>query len=365
MSKIFALYLPQFHEIEENDRWWGKGFTEWTNVKKAVPYYNGHVQPKVPYNRNYYDLSKVSSIEWQAKIAKEHEISGFCIYHYYSLGKHLLEKPAELLNSTPTIDIDYFFSWANHDWRRNWYDYNKELLWKQEYGTDKDFEAHFLYLLKFFKDERYLKIENKPVFVIYKTMDIENIDVMMKIWNKLAVENGFDGVFFTSTAGGFGYDIRDINYDAFFEFEPDCSTYNNPSKIWKFKYTLQGHLRTFRNKYLPDSLKKIKFFVNYDYITNLSKNRTPDRENIFLGAFTNWDNTPRHKYNGRIIHGSNPRKFQEYIETQMKKSALLSNNIIIINAWNEWSEAAYLEPDEEWGYGYLEAVKKAKTNIEQ
>ena len=167
-TKILALYLPQFHQIPENDEWWEEGFTEWNVVKRAKKLSKYSIQPRIPLEMNYYDLSKVESIRKQAVLAKEYNVDGFVIYSYYSNGKMLLEKPAKIILDHPDIDVKYCFSWANHDWRRNWFQYNKELLRAQEYAaTDEQILEHFYYMLDFFKDTRYIKIDNKPVLLTH------------------------------------------------------------------------------------------------------------------------------------------------------------------------------------------------------
>ena len=163
--KIIALYLPQFHEIPENNEWWGKGFTEWTNVKTAKPSFKGQYQPRIPLNNNYYNLTDVRAQEWQAKLAKEYGIYGFCYYHYWFEGKMLLEKPAEIMLKNLSVDMPFCFCWANHTWLRAWADKSNRTLIKQTYGTEEDWINHFNYLLPFFKDERYIKEDGKPIMV--------------------------------------------------------------------------------------------------------------------------------------------------------------------------------------------------------
>lgn len=168
---IWALNLPQFYETKENNEWWGKGFTEWTNVKKAKPLFPGHEQPMEPLNDFYYDLSKKETIKWQAELAKKYSVSGFVYYHYWYDGRHLLEKPCEVLRDTPDIDIQYCFCWANHSWTRAWNGKNQDVMVQQVYGTEKEWENHLQYLLTFFRDKRYLKFDNMPVLFIYNAHD--------------------------------------------------------------------------------------------------------------------------------------------------------------------------------------------------
>ena len=193
-TKVLALHLPQYHRIPENDRWWGEGFTDWVNVRKAKPLFQGHEQPVVPLNNNYYDLSDTAAIRWQAQLAKQYGVYGFCYYHYWFSGRKLLEKPCELLLDHKDIDIKYCFCWANESWARTWDGKEHDVLMKQVYGGREDWTAHFDYLLPFFQDERYIRIDNKPVIFIYSCHRIADFDDVVAWWDELARENGFDGV---------------------------------------------------------------------------------------------------------------------------------------------------------------------------
>lgn len=190
--KLYAYYLPQFHCIPENDEWWGKGFTEWTNVKKAKALFYNHKQPKKPLNDNYYSLDNIETLEWQSKLLNDYKIDGLIFYHYYFCGKKLLEKPAEMLLKNKNIKIEFFFCWANHSWFRSW-EGSKKLLLEQKYGREKEWDEHFEYLLDFFKDSRYQKRDNKPIFMIHKS-EFKEKKEMFDYFDKKCKENGFDGI---------------------------------------------------------------------------------------------------------------------------------------------------------------------------
>ena len=193
--KIIPFYLPQFHTIPENDKWWGEGFTEWTNVKKAVPLYPGHDQPRVPLGELYYDLLDDNVKIQQAKLAKKYGIFGFCYYHYwFEGGKQLLEKPAEQMLANKSVDLPFCFCWANENWSKNWDGGNREVIMRQDYGKQADWEKHFQYLLQFFRDERYITVNGKPLLVIYKPEEIIDVYQMSTYWRKRAVEEGFPGL---------------------------------------------------------------------------------------------------------------------------------------------------------------------------
>ncbi len=356
LNEIFAMYLPQFHRIPENDKWWGDGFTEWDNVKSAMPLYKGHLQPQVPLD-GYYDLSNVESIRHQAKLARKYNITGFCFYHYYSVGKKLLQKPAELLLGANDIDIEYFFSWANHDWRRTWYKYNNEMLFEQRYGGEEEIRAHYEYLRQFFCDRRYKKIHNKPIFIVYRSDSVPDFHLLKDIWNAEAQKDGFDGVFFVSTVTGMGVDNQAKDYDAYFDFEPDSIIAEQISPLKRIKQSWRARIVPRINKILPFKVFRQRF--NYKYLLKMSADiRVNHKDKPYIsGAFARWDNTPRHSYNSRLILGSTPDLFKV-----MLKNRLCDENgtgIIIVNSWNEWSEGSNIEPNTFEGTKYLEAIKEA------
>ena len=199
--KVIAFYLPQFHSIPENDSWWGKGFTEWTNVKKAKKIFSWQYQPRVPYENNYYNLSEnhEKTLRWQIKIAKENGVYGFCFYHYwFKNGKKLLEKPVERFLANKSLDIKFCLSWANEPWTRNWDGGNKQIIMPQEYGSKEEWKEHYQYLRSFFIDERYIKKDNKPLLVIYRPELITDLDKMIACWNQLSKKDGFNGLYIVS-----------------------------------------------------------------------------------------------------------------------------------------------------------------------
>ena len=222
--KKFAFYLPQFHEIPENNEWWGEGFTEWVNVKKAKPLFTGHAQPKVPMNNNYYSLDSKETLAWQADIANKYCVDGMIFYHYYFEGKKLLEKQCEILLEQKEIPMIFFFCWANHSWYRSW-DGTKELLIEQTYGDINDWEKHFQYLLPFFKDKRYEKRNNKPLFMIYISDFLEKKE-MIKYFDKRCKENGFNGLCLIDVVMHFEDKTEKVLDDTFiFYREPNASYY--------------------------------------------------------------------------------------------------------------------------------------------
>ena len=351
--KVFALYLPQFHEIPENNAWWGKGFTEWTNVKAAKPIYKGHMQPVVPLNNNYYNLLDKKTVEWQTDIMKNYGISGMIYYHYYFEGKKLLEKPAENLLKWKDIDQPFFFCWANHPWNRAWKG-SREVIMEQTYGTQESWRAHFEYLLPFFQDDRYEKKDNKPVFMIYNTAFSEKNE-MLDCFNQWCIEAGFDGIYPIELC-------MDIRNDALKDFEARMSpltqkcfltepligrvmTYPSTSIMQRLKAKLEAILRT------KGILKTVQTY-NGDKIYRTMKQNLPRGDRFIQGMFFEWDNTPRHSFRGYIITPPSKEAFMRYADS------LKNDEFVFINAWNEWAEGMMLEPTEHNGYKYLEWVKE-------
>ena len=353
MTKIIPFYLPQFHTIPENDEWWGKGFTEWTNVRKAKPYRKGQSQPRIPLNDNYYDLSKVETLRWQAELANKYGIYGFCFYHYWFNGKLLLEKPSQNLLANKDIPLKFCFSWANEPWARTWDGKNTEVLMPQEYGTETEWEKHFEYLLPFFLDERYIKENGKPMFLIYKSASIEKCEEMMNYWNALAKKIGLPGIHFVETLKKWLPETRKLPFDAKVEFEPTGA--KNLSTLYLQR--LRRYSIRLLNKLFKTSLPEHPS-ISFDEEVNKSlSNLSP--EGTYPGVFMGWDNSPRTKEKGIFISRPSKSQFKEYL----KKKIDIGKNVyktdyLFINAWNEWAEGTYLEPDTEMGYAYLEAISE-------
>lgn len=370
MVKLLAFHLPQFHCIPENDEWWGKGFTEWTNVRRGKKLYMGHEQPKVPLDNNYYDLSNPDELLRQCELAKKYGIYGFCFYHYYmGHGKVLLDKPLQNMLKDERCDLPFCFAWANQSFERTWYrkDNSREMLLEQYYGDETEWKRHFEYLLPFFKDPRYIRIDNEPVFLIYMWNDIKMIRQMSRLWDELAKEHGMSGIYLVAMDAW--QVVRKLKrpYKAIVEFEP--------IRVWGDLNILDLYRRVKRtryaqnNEYSDNGLKNYYIankIVSYSRANRYIENRKPIQGiKTFLGAFPGWDNTARKDESGAVFHGNTPHKFQKCLEEQIKRSNQMGSEFLFINAWNEWSEGAYLEPDEKHGYAYLEAVRKALNKTER
>lgn len=361
-TKVLAFYLPQFHNVPENNEWWGEGYTEWTAVKKAEKYYENHNQPRVPLQGNYYDLLEENVLLWQADLAKKYSVDGFCFYHYYFKdGKKILEKPAEQLLSNHKINMPFCFCWANNSWVTTWGNVRSGNAWsekfetkdraknavllEQEYGGEAEWIAHFQYLLPFFRDERYIKVDEKPVFVIYQPEQIHCLDRMVACWRKLACEHGMPGLYLIGNARS---EAEYPCLDARYEHEP----------MSEMSLMLQRNLfeRNEASVYEVDCSEIYERIMNKYYLKS--------REDFYPCAVVDFDNTPRNGRNGRVIKGCAPQMFQQQITDMLRLAQKRWNEFLFINAWNEWGEGMYLEPDEKWGYGYLEAIREAKKNAE-
>ena len=365
ITKIIANYLPQFHEIPENNCFWGKGYTDWVAVKKSDPVFEGHNQPRVPENLFYYSLNSEENIQWQAKLAKENGIYGFGIYHYwFSSELHLLEKPSEIILESD-IDINFMFIWDNGSWKRTWSnvkrgndwapafddnikDVNRNrtddgMLAELKYGRKPDWKIHFDYLLKFFKDNRYIKKDNCPVFGFFQPdNDYETVLNMCEYWKVLAKENGFDGMFFISKNN-----YQNANLDYKFRYEP--LSVNNKKELWI------SRLQNAKNKHFP-APRIYDYDLVWKRIINNAQNTRDQKQ--FFGGFVGFDDSPRRGRKSKIILGQTPDKFEKYLSALYKISNLQEKEFLFLTAWNEWGEGAYLEPDTIDGDKYLKAIKR-------
>lgn len=365
--RVIAYYLPQFHETELNNKWWGKGFTEWVNVKKAKPLYEGHYQPRVPYNNNYYNLLNDDVLEWQTRIAKEHGLYGFCFYHYwFNNGDLLLEKPVEKFLANKKCNIKFCISWANEPWTKAWVSKSDQVLMAQDYGGEETWRSHFNYLLQFFNDERYIKEDNKPLLIIYRPEIIPCLNKMLDYLNKLAIESGFNGLDFAYQ--GIWFDQIKNRDDSRFkyniEYEPaygesylEGKGHSNLVKIAKKIDNVT--LSVFNKKLSEIYMRKVRR-MNYDEVWNSILHHIPDDKKRIAGAFVDWDNTPRRGTKGLVIDGANPSKFYKYMKKRFELvKKYYSTDMVFLFAWNEWAEGGYMEPDEKYKFGYLNALKRA------
>lgn len=371
-KKVIAFYLPQYHTIPENDTSYGKGFTEWTNVKKANPLFENHNQPRIPEKNNYYNLLDINVMIKQAELAKKYGIYGFCYYHYwFKNGKKLLEKPLEAMLKDKRVDIPFMLCWANENWTRKWDGGNNEIIVEQNYGDYEDLKKHIDYLCEFFRDERYIKMDGKPVFIIYKPEIIPNIRKVVGLIRKRVKENGFNGIVIMSQYPDYFFACKKSDLlDYHIQFEPkfiqDYEVEKLNLKRRKVKHFMLSHNMNYLYQILLQKYQKEKKkeLVHRDYDNDWQEiiNYPVDDKRTVAGAFVDWDNTPRNK-TGLVYDNATPEKFCYFFKelvTKVDKEYAL--DYIFINAWNEWAEGAYLEPDEKNHYKYLEAIKRVVNN---
>ncbi len=388
--KVIALYLPQYHEIEQNNIWWGKGYTEWTSLKRGEKLIEGQYQPRIPMNKNYYDLSDINTIKWQVDLARKHGIYGFSFYHYWFNDMPLLEKPIELFLDHTEIRFPFYLCWANEKWTTIWEgDKNPRTLIENDYSNKENIDKHFDYMLKYFKDERYMFKDGKPILCIYNPIAIppNDLEYTVKHWNERAIDEGFAGICFTYLASTSFLGLHEKEKDLFdygIEYEPGLVQRieeNNVEMIRKEYRKSYIHQRI--KKFIPKANQLISSMANrisateepdgvrtvrdYDRDWELILNlQYDDYSKVIPGGFIDWDNTPRHGRNGKVIIGASPQKFEYYFEKLVEKAKYVyHSDTVVLFAWNEWSEGGYLEPDMKWGTGYLEAVKNVLTRLDE
>lgn len=356
MPKVLAFFLPQFHGIPENDEWWGQGFTEWTNVRKASALFPGHYQPRIPADDRYYDLLDPAVHDWQAALAQQHGVYGFCYYHYWFNGKRLLEKPVELLLSRGKPDFPFCLSWANEPWTRAWDGGEHQVLMPQSYGDEADWRRHFEYLIDVFRDPRYICVEGKPMFLIYRSASIGVCEPMLKLWRELASQAGLAGLHVVNMLNGFDRDPRPQIFDAFAEFEP-VYTIRHGLPYWMRKR--EKWLRRLSTAYWRSTGRARRPLTSYDYaaLWRLIASREL-QPRTYPGAFVDWDNSARRGYERSLIIRNFERDaFVRGIRAQIAKARRSGSEFLFVNAWNEWAEGAYLEPDRSRGSFFLEALR--------
>lgn len=351
-TKIIAWYLPQFHQIEINNRFHGQGFTEWTNTSKAVPMYTGHYQPHIPYDVGYYDLLNPDTFKRQIYLARHYGIYGFCFHYYWFSGKRLMERPIEYFLKHKELDMPFCLDWATENWSALWDGGNREIMLEQDL-KDEDDQKFMEDILPYFCDSRYIKIDGKPVLVIYRInmFEKERAKKLLNNFRKIARENGFPDLYIMLTnAFSFHDDAAEWGADALVEYPPHV--------IWDAgggleHYDAPGYLNPRFNGQILDISSFIK---NKVYL------RKPESLNYYRSALVSWDNTARRAFsNATIIHGLYPDTFKIWLSDIIAESKQIhrkSNDIVFINSWNEWAEGSHLEPDLRYGYAYLQAVKE-------
>ena len=375
-ARVIAFYLPQFHPIPENDKWWGKGFTEWTNVGKAKPLFKGHYQPRVPADLGYYDLRMPEVREAQAEMAREAGVEGFCYWHYwFNSKKQLLERPFNEVLASGKPDFPFCLGWANHSWTNKSWEVGtrkvpEQTLMEMVYSED-EYVTHFYDVLPAFKDHRYIKVDGKPLFLVWRPLNIPNPQHFVNLWNKLAQDNGLDGVFFV----GIQYCMENNEWSwkkQLFKSEPDKSAehYHQVLDVGFDAVNSRGYFRAYYySRSLWDMLYQgisMRLF-KHRLVTKRDQNTinkylyvNEDRwENVFPTIIPNWDRSARSGRNSIICYNSTPEAFHEQIEKALDllSSKSEEHKILFLMSWNEWAEGNYVEPDLRYGHGYLNALR--------
>ncbi len=356
-----ALYLPQFHPIPENDNWWEKGFTEWTNVAKAKPLFKGHWQPRLPADLGFYDLRVPETREVQALLANQHGIYGFCYWHYWFAGKRLLEKPFNEVVRSKRPDFPFCLAWANQTWEGKWHGVsNNKVLIEQTYPGIKDHEDHFYALLDAFKDERYITVNGKRIFFIFQPIDFPNPKAFIDLWQGLAIKEGLKGFHFVGMHMDAEWPYATYGYNAIVQKWLNMEKLKNSNFLQSKKNNL---FNLFKKKKIE---KGEPLVISYqEYVEQYPEHPVGAHE--YPVVYADWDSTPRAGHNGWLFEGTSPELFGElcqraFIETGNKP---VDEKFVLVKSWNEWAEGNYLEPDSKYGLKYLNQFKQAIEAFKQ
>jgi lipopolysaccharide biosynthesis protein len=355
--RLIAFHLPQFHPIPENDRWWGTGFTEWTNVVKARPRFPGHYQPHLPADLGFYDLRLSDTRLAQAELARKYGIHGFCYYHYWFHGRRLLERPVEEIIRSGQPDFPFCLCWANESWSRAWTGEEREVLQLQEYSAEDD-RAHIRDLARAFGDSRYIRIEGRPLFLVYRASRLPEPRRTTDVWRAECDRLGIGPVFLARVESFVEESQRlpkEMGFDAAVEFMPDWgrsrTRLTDPRRIsrWLSRLSLQ------------QSGYNENLVHHYDALVEEALGRQTPAYELFRCASPSWDNSARRQSKATIFHESSPKRYEHWLRALLT-SALErppGRRIVFVNAWNEWAEGNHLEPDQRYGRAYLEATRGA------
>lgn len=373
-ARVIAFYLPQFHPVPENDKFWGKGFTEWTNVAKAKPLFRGHEQPRIPADLGFYDLRIQEVRKAQAELAKEAGIEGFCYWHYwFGNGKEVLELPFDEVVKSGEPDFPFCLGWANHDWTTKTWKKDKNavketMIFKQEYHGVEDHIKHFYRLLPAFKDHRYIKVDGKLLFAIYGARRFPDMVGFIELWNKLAIENGLNGFHFVALVPSiFDVDLKKMsildqeienNFNAFFEMGFDAvNSINLKYAELKTGGILHKGFNAVMRRFAPGL-----FIEQYDYRKIMEKFYSPidKNENVYPQLLAGWDRSPRSGRKAIVYYNTTPETFKFAAQQAIKcvEPKQEEHRIIFLNSWNEWGEGAYMEPDLRYGKAFIENLRK-------
>lgn len=359
--KPIAFYLPQFHPIPENDEWWGKGFTEWTNVANARPLFEGHWQPRLPADLGFYDLRVNETRIAQADLAKQYGVYGFCYWHYWFGGKQILERPLQEVVSSGHPDFPFCMAWANQTWQGNWHGLsNNKILVEQTYPGNKDHEAHFYTVLPALKDPRYITVNEKKLFMVFQPLDLPDSKAFIDCWQNLATREGIGGIYFVAMHMPYEWDHTAFGFDAVVQGISPWVDYLRPV-ILKKNFLKRQLSRFWVSK--KELMKKPRK-VSYKKMTD-NYPESPLTLHQYPLVYLDWDNTPRSGADGWLFDDFSFQLFEEqctkaFHETVNKPA---EEKLVFIKSWNEWAEGNYMEPDQRHGHSYLKAFKNAVNSF--
>jgi len=359
-----AFYLPQYHPVPENDQWWGRGFTEWRNVVQAKPLFPGHYQPHLPSDLGFYDLRLPETRQAQADMARSHGVTGFCYYHYWFAGRQLLGRPFEEVLASGQPNFPFCLCWANENWTRAWDGAASEVLLAQRHSPEDDL-VHIEHLLPAFQDGRYLRIDGKPLFLVYRTELLPEPARTAEIWRERAQASGI-GDLYLARVESFVTDTDplSIGFDAAVEFAPDWRVLP-PRMLYRERWDLLARIqhRLCRLGLLSEAYLEHRVY-SYESLTQrmLEKFRPPYKR--FRCVTPSFDNSARRARNATIFHGSTPALYERWLRGAIEDTQDTfegDERIVFVNAWNEWAEGNHLEPDQRWGRAYLDATARARS----
>ena len=350
--RLIAFYLPQFHPIPENDEWWGKGFTEWTNVAKARPLFPRHQQPIVPADLGFYDLRLPETREAQARLARAAGVEAFCYYPYWFAGRRILERPFDEVLASGHPDFPFCLCWANQSWTGIWHGAPDKVLLEQTYPGAVDHRRHFDFLLRAFRDPRYVRVEGKPLFVVYNPDELPEPLAVTRLWRELALQAGLPGLFLVAEHPSPEWDPAKSGFDA-------SVTVRLPPRRAKLDSWATWETPARKLRYRIADWQRLPTIHRYeDAIEHMIANSVAGVES-FPCVIPNWDNTARSGRNGMVLQDSTPELFRRHLRRAIRRVADMpkERKLVFVKSWNEWAEGNHLEPDQRYGHGYLEVIR--------
>ncbi|MDP1527466.1 MAG: glycoside hydrolase family 99-like domain-containing protein [Rhodocyclaceae bacterium] len=344
LPRLIAFYLPQFHPIPENDEWWGKGFTEWTNVTKAKPLFSGHYQPQLPTDFGFYDLRVRATRRDQIRLAKEYGIDGFCYHYYWFSGKRLLNAPLDDMLTDPESDMPFCLCWANENWTRRWDASEHKVLIAQRYLPEDDLQF-IKGLQPFFADPRYIRVDGKPFLIVYRPQHLPDARQTSQIWRDYCRSTGIGEIHICAALTHGNLDYAQFGFDSGVEFPPHNHQCQNQASRLNFHEPFSG------------------FVANYSEIATAFLDRRYKSPNVFRSVFPAWDNTARTGSRAVFVLGSSPENYQHWLAESIRRTNEDfpgGDRLVFINAWNEWAEGCHLEPDRKYGRAFLDATLAAR-----